>query len=180
MKSGIWHKRFKKPLHPTIKKFSDSTAEDERLVIYEIMACLAHVQMLRQCGIVKKTEANSLLKALNKILTQYKSGKFKMHSELEDVHMNIEEAVKIIAGKSGDKLHTARSRNDLIATDLRLYARDSTHKIISRLIDIQKQLLEQAKRNSNTVIPGFTHLRPAQPITWSFYMHAQFQRFARA
>ncbi len=179
MEKGIWHKRFRKDLHPAIREFTDSTQDDENLVGYEIKTCIAHVQMLEKCRIIKKNEANAIQKALKKLLKDHKAGKFKMHSELEDVHVNIEKAVKKIAGRPAEKLHTARSRNDLIATDLRLYAREQAKKIIQQLNRLQKQLSAQARKNPKTVFPGFTHLRPAQPITWSFYMHAQISRFAR-
>ncbi len=179
MKSGIWHKRFRRPLHPAVRAFSDSTVDDRRLVRYEIMACLAHVQMLKRCRILKKVEADALLRALNALMIRHKTGKFRMKNALEDVHINVEKAVKKIAGPIGDKLHTARSRNDLIATDLRLYARNCAKEMIKRLTDLRKEFRNQARRYARAVIPGFTHLRPAQPITWSFYMQAQVSKFER-
>jgi argininosuccinate lyase len=177
--SGIWQKRFSKEIDKRILNFTSSIEDDERLVLYDIDACLAHIKMLRKEKIISPGEFRKLKKGLKKIAAQYKKGKFKLRREYEDVHINIEIKLRQFAGNAADKLHTARSRNDLVATDLRLYTRDTIKSVMKLLIDIKKALLKNARDNFGVIIPGYTHLQRAQPVLWSYYMLAHLDRFQR-
>uniref|UniRef100_A0A7V0Z6Z8 Argininosuccinate lyase n=1 Tax=candidate division WOR-3 bacterium TaxID=2052148 RepID=A0A7V0Z6Z8_UNCW3 len=179
MKAPVWHKRFKKKINPEVLKFTDSTKEDEHLIYYDIQSSLAHIGMLRQQGLVSHKDYRNIKNGLNMILKAYRAGRFRLSPIYEDVHMNIERELKRNIGDVADKLHTARSRNDLIATELRLYCRDQIKKIIKKLIRLQKVILSKAKKYHNVIIPGYTHLQRAQPMLVSFYLISFILKFQR-
>ncbi|MFH1785626.1 MAG: argininosuccinate lyase [Candidatus Micrarchaeota archaeon] len=162
----LWGGRFSKDPKKNLLLFnsSDNISVDEKLVGYDIVGSIAHVKMLNKQKLLNNTEANAIIKALNEVLAEWKSGKFKLDPNLEDVHMNVEVAVtkKTPFGK---KMHTARSRNDQINLDMRLYMRDNVTKFISSLRTLQKAFNSQNKIE----IPAHTHTRVAQPITTKLY-----------
>jgi len=179
LRRPVWHKRFRDKINPAVAQFTDSTRDDESLIQYEIRCSIAHTGMLKKQGIINNQEFNKIKNGLNKILNDYKKGKFKLSPELEDVHMNVEFQLKKEIGETAERLHTARSRNDLIATELRLYCRDAIKEILEGIVDLQKAILEQAERYKYAIIPGYTHLQQAQPILASFYSSSFFYKFQR-
>jgi argininosuccinate lyase len=178
-RAGIWQRRFSKPVNNDMLRFTASTEEDVCLIEYDIAASIAHVKMLRKQKIIPGRQARSLIRGLRQIRTEYLKGKFRLLPEHEDVHMNIEMRLQELIGSTGQYLHTARSRNDLVAADLRLYARAAIAKLIKKIIMIQKKLLESARKYKTVVMPGYTHLQNAQPVLWSFYVLSYVYRFQR-
>ena len=177
--SGIWQKRFNKKVNKYILDFASSTDDDERLVPYDVTVSLAHVKMLRRQNLLSNSDARKLEKGFKKIISEFKTGVFKLSPELEDVHTNIEMRLKQIVGKPAEKLHTARSRNDLVATDVKLYTRDMIVTTMGCLVDLQKLIIKNAQSNFGAIIPGYTHLQQAQPLLWSHYLLSHFFRFQR-
>ena len=171
---AIWQRRFAKKIDGRIVVFTSSTKDDERLIPYDVASSIAHVRMLRKQKIVRADDADKLERGLRKILREYKNGILRLHDDLEDVHMNIEHRLRSLVGKQAGQLHTARSRNDLIATDLRLYSSDLIMSTMESISDVQKQILKNARDNFGFVVPGYTHMQQAQPILWSFYMLSHF------
>ncbi len=152
---------------------------DKRMYAQDIEASKAHAQMLAKQKIISGKDVQDIVKGLDKIKKEIDSGKFKFSDALEDVHMNIESRLKDLIGDAAGRLHTARSRNDQVATDLRLWLRDAIDGIDSALQDLQKALLGQAQKNTTTLMPGFTHLQPAQPITFGHHMMAYVEMIGR-
>ena len=177
--TSAWHKRLPGRRHPLIIGSSSSATEDRRLVDYDLRSSAAHVQMLAKQKIITRREARRLQGGLRSIKKDYRRGRFVLKEQLEDVHMNIEHRLRKLIGSAADKLHTARSRNDLIATDLRLYCRDSVQRLMEKLIRVQQQVLASAGEYEGVVVSGYTHLQQAQPISWAFYMMSHFFRFQR-
>ena len=177
--SGIWQKRFNKRVNKYILDFTSSTDDDERLVPYDVTVSLAHVKMLRRQNLLSNSDARKLEKGFKKIISEFKTGVFKLNPEFEDVHTNIEMRLKQIVGEAADKLHTARSRNDLVATDVKLYTRDMIVITMGCLVDLQKSIIKNALSNFGAIIPGYTHLQQAQPLLWSHYLLSHFFRFQR-
>jgi len=177
--SGIWQKRFNKRVNKYILDFTSSTDDDERLVPYDVTVSLAHVKMLRRQNLLSNSDAIKLEKGLRRIISEFKKSVFKLNPEFEDVHTNIEMRLKQIVGKAADKLHTARSRNDLVATDVKLYTRDMIVTTMGCLVDLQKSIIKNALSNFGAIIPGYTHLQQAQPLLWPYYLLSHFFRFQR-
>jgi argininosuccinate lyase len=175
----VWQRRFTKKIDRRILTFTSSVKDDERLIPYDIAASIAHVRMLRKQNIIKARDAVQLVRGLQRILREYKKQKLKLHEELEDVHMNIEQRLRAIIGKQAGQLHTARSRNDLIATDLRLYSRDLIISMVKSISEVQTAILENARDTVGLVVPGYTHMQHAQPIFWSFFMLSHFFKLQR-
>ncbi len=178
-KAPVWQKRFKTRIHPFVLQFTSSIPDDEELVVYDIVCSIAHIRMLAKKGIISRSDYKKIKNGLEKILSDYKKGKFKLLPEYEDVHMNIEFQLKKIIGGAAEKLHTARSRNDLIATDLRLYCRSQIIAIALAIVQLQEVLLQKAIEYKKVIIPGYTHLQQAQPILSSFYLCSLFYKFQR-
>lgn len=178
-KTPVWQKRFKTPINPFVLEFTSSIADDEELVPYDIFCSLAHTGMLAKKGIISRSDCNKIKKGLKKILSDYKKGKFKLLPEYEDVHMNIEFQLKKIIGDTAEKLHTARSRNDLIATELRLFVRDKIALTVEAIVRLQLSIVKTAQKYSTVIIPGYTHLQQAQPILVGFYLSSFFYKFQR-
>lgn len=178
-KIPVWQKRFKRKINPSVLKFTSSIPDDAELVAYDIFCSLAHTEMLAKKRIISKSDCIKIKNGLKRILSDYKKGKFKLLTEYEDVHMNIEWRLKKIIGCTAEKLHTARSRNDLIATDLRLFCRSQIIKIARKIVQLQEVFLQKAIKYKTVIIPGYTHLQRAQPILVSFYLGALFCKFQR-
>ncbi len=178
MTKMLWGGRFKKgPSKETIEfNSSENISLDERLVTYDILGNLAHVRMLQKQGILSTGEAKALLAGLKELQRQHASGKFKLKTELEDVHMNVETAITLQT-PFGKKMHTARSRNDQVLLDMRLYLRDQTIMLAEHLVALQKCFAGLVKKDGPMV--AYTHTRVAQPITVSFWCAGWSQSFAR-
>ena len=175
----LWGGRFNEPTDRLVEIFSSSVSFDKRLYRHDIAGSVAHARMLRKIGVLNDDEFNAIESGLSKILAQIESGSFRWAQELEDVHMNIEKRLTDEIGDAGKKLHTARSRNDQVATDLRLYVRDSIDTITRELELFQNSLLDFAEKEAATIMPGFTHLQTAQPITFGHHLNAWFEMLDR-
>ncbi len=175
----LWGGRFTQPTDSVVEQFSSSVAFDKRLYRQDIAGSIAHARMLHKVGILTKTELDAIADGLELILFQIESDTFEWAVELEDVHMNIEQRLTDHIGEAGKKLHTGRSRNDQVATDLRLYVRNATDAIISELLTFQNTLLDLAESEASTVLPGYTHLQIAQPVTFGHHLMAWFEMLDR-
>src|SRR5437899_3578028 len=171
--------RFKKPAAEIAQRYSESVFFDWQLYRFDIAGSIAHAAALARAGIISVDELQKIGIELRAIEKEIESGKFEWHRSLEDVHMNIEAALTKRIGAAGAKLHTARSRNDQIALDLRLYVKAEIAEVLSRLRDLQRALLRLAETRADVVMPGYTHLQRAQPITLSHYLLAQIESFER-
>lgn len=178
-KRPLWQKRVKRKIDRQILLFCDSAIDDQNLVEYDIICSLTHAEMLRKQKIVSASEFLKIKAGLNKIVNDFKKGKFRLSQELEDVHMNVEFQLKKEIGLVAEKLHTARSRNDLVATELRIYCRDTVKKILKGILELQKVIINQALKYRDVIIPGYTHLQQAQPMLVSFYFASYFYKFQR-
>jgi argininosuccinate lyase len=156
-----------------------SIAVDQRLYAEDIQGSLAHAQMLAKVGILNAKELKAIERGLAQVKSEIESGKLKFSVALEDIHMNIESRLKEIIGEPASKLHTARSRNDQVATDLRLYCKSLCAMLDVALKGLQQALLKQAEKNIESVMPGLTHLQPAQPINFAHHLMAYGEMFAR-
>lgn len=160
-----WGGRFTEPTNSLVESFTESISFDARLYKYDIQGSIAHSKMLSSIGVISAEEAAQIESGLKTIEQQIDAGNFEWSTELEDVHMNIEARLTDAIGEAGKKLHTGRSRNDQIATDIRLYMRAASDDVVTLLGHLQSNLLELAKNEVSTILPGFTHLQVAQPIT---------------
>ena len=174
-----WGGRFNEPTNEFVKHFNASIEFDKILAPFDIQGSIAHAQMLSEQGIIDKAEFNQIKDGLEKILDMINSGNFKWSIDLEDVHMNIEAKLIDIIGETGKKLHTGRSRNDQVATDIRLYLRHEIIEIKKQINQFLTVLLDLAEREVETIMPGFTHLQVAQPISFAHHMMAYFEMLKR-
>jgi len=170
----LWGGRFKEATDKLVEEFTQSVSFDKRLAPFDIAGSIAHVKMLQKQGIIGKEESERIIDGLEEILREIEEGKFVWKEELEDVHMNIEKRLIEKVGLVGGKLHTGRSRNDQVATDLRLYTRYEIENIISLLKELRKAFYKQAKENLDVIMPGYTHLQIAQPVLYSHHMLAYY------
>ncbi len=174
-----WSQRFETALHPAIALFNASIGFDIELIEYDITGSIAHAKMLGKTGIISVAEASTLVQGLEQIRQEYREGKFQPGVEAEDVHFAVEKRLTELVGDAGKKLHTARSRNDQVGTDTRLYLKDQIQQIQVLLRDFQQVLLELAETNVETLIPGYTHLQRAQPISLAHHLLAYFEMLQR-
>lgn len=174
-----WGGRFTEPTDTFVEQFSQSVTIDKRLYHYDIMGSIAHVRMLAHAQILTGAECNRIVKGLQAIEAEIDKGRFEWDPALEDVHMNIEAALIARVGEVGKKLHTGRSRNDQVATDMRLYLRDETDGIQQLLVDLMSALLDLAEQHAQTIMPGFTHMQTAQPVTFGHHLLAWYEMLAR-
>ncbi|WP_457673004.1 argininosuccinate lyase, partial [Thiolapillus sp.] len=175
----LWAGRFNQPTDAFVEAFTASVEFDQRLADYDIQGSIAHATMLARQGILNEEEKNSIIAGLERIREQIAGGDFPWSVALEDVHMNIEAALTEDIGDAGKKLHTGRSRNDQVATDVRLWLRDEIAAIQAEIRRFQLALVELAEREAETILPGFTHLQTAQPVTFGHHMLAWFEMLAR-
>ncbi len=175
----LWGGRFNKKSHQLADHFSFSIQYDHVLAKHDVRGSIAHVQMLKQCKIIPKQDADKILAGLKRIDLKIKKGQFLFDSKAEDIHTNIQQMLKKDIGESADKLHTARSRNDQIALDMRLYCREETHNIILLLTTVQKSILSFAITNRDVIIPAYTHLQSAQVVLLAHHMLAYIHMFER-
>ena len=175
----LWGGRFTEPTDTTVEAFTASIDFDRRLYRQDIAGSVAHATMLAEVGVIDRAERDAIVAGLYGIESDIEADRFEWSSSLEDVHMNIEAALTERIGEAGKKLHTGRSRNDQVATDLRLYARGEADTIMGALRRLRSVMLDLAEREADTVMPGFTHLQSAQPITFGHHMlawHAMLER----
>ena len=168
----LWGGRFNEPTDAFVERFTASVAFDRRLYAEDIAGSLAHAKMLHNCNILDEEELSQIQTGLQEIRAEIESGRFEWSEALEDVHMNIEARLTEKIGVSGKKLHTGRSRNDQVATDIRLYLRARIDDITAEINRLQKGLIDLAEREAHTIMPGFTHLQTAQPVTFGHHLLA--------
>ncbi|MDP2168355.1 MAG: argininosuccinate lyase [Thermodesulfovibrionales bacterium] len=174
-----WAGRFREKTAEAVESFTESVSFDRRLWRYDIAGSIAHAGMLAKTGIITPKDAEKIITGLMEIAGEISQGKFKFSKGLEDIHMNIEAALIKKIGPAGGKLHTARSRNDQIALDLRLYLRSEVNGIITLINDFQKTLADAAEKNINAIMPGYTHLQKAQPVLLSHHLLAYAEMLQR-
>jgi argininosuccinate lyase len=179
MSDKLWAGRFTQPTDAFVEEFTASIHFDQRLYRYDIQGSTAHARMLARQGIIQESEMTIIVKGLAEILEEIEDGAFTFSVAREDIHMNIEARLIEKVGPVGGKLHTARSRNDQVALDVRLYLRDELDAIQTALLQMQKALLDQAENHLDVIMPGFTHLQTAQPVLFAHHMLAYFEMFRR-
>src|SRR4051812_23487437 len=167
-----WSGRFRAPVAERVKRFTASVDFDRRLAQHDIVGSLAHARMLAAARIISKADLRAIERGLARIRREIQSGRFAWSLDAEDVHLNIERRLTVLVGEAGKRLHTARSRNDQVATDLRLWLRDEIDAIDERLVALLRALITQAERHAALVMPGFTHLQVAQPVTFGHHLLA--------
>ena len=177
--SKTWSGRFSEPVAELVQKFTASVGFDKRLARYDVEGSLAHAQMLHSVGILNQEDLEAIRSGMKVILEEIDSGKFEWSVELEDVHLNIEKRLTTLVGDAGKRLHTARSRNDQVATDIRLFLRHEIDGILDSIRILQNALLDLAWENADTVMPGFTHLQVAQPVSFGHHLMAYFEMLER-
>ena len=177
--NAMWGGRFAMSPAEIMQEINASIGFDKRLAPQDIRGSKAHAQMLAEAGILTKADAREIAKGLDQILAEIEAGTFKFSNALEDVHMNVESRLKDLIGSAAGRLHTARSRNDQVATDFRLYVRDCIDGIDVALEAVQQALAEKAEAHAATVMPGFTHLQPAQPVTFGHHLLAYVEMIGR-
>ena len=174
-----WSGRFTEPTDSFVEAFTASVMFDRRLYRHDIAGSIAHARMLTHVGVLTQDECETIVKGLKEIEAEIDAGRFEWSTALEDVHMNIEARLIERIGDAGKKLHTGRSRNDQVATDLRLYLRDGIDDVNAAVRRLQEALLGVAEREADTILPGYTHLQVAQPITFGHHLLAWFEMLAR-
>ncbi|RKQ33523.1 argininosuccinate lyase [Oceanobacillus halophilus] len=175
----LWGGRFTKPTNELVDEYTASIYFDKKLAKYDIQGSLAHVEMLKVCGIIPAEDADKIAEGLKIVAAKIESGEAELSAENEDIHMNVEKLLIEEVGPVGGKLHTGRSRNDQVALDMRLYLREALLDLTELLVKVQQSLLNQAKLNLDTVMPGYTHLQRAQPVLFGHHMMAYVFMFQR-
>ncbi len=175
----IWSGRFREPVVDSVKRYTASVEFDQRLALFDIQASLAHAQMLAACDIISAQDLIDIRHGLARIENEIISGEFHWSIDLEDVHLNIEKRLIALVGDAGKRLHTGRSRNDQVATDMRLYLRHSIDELGSLIHGLQTALVELASDHVHTIMPGFTHLQVAQPVSFAHHLMAYFEMLKR-
>lgn len=179
MSKKLWGGRFSKPTDKCVEAFTESISFDRRLLKHDITGSIAHANMLGKCGIISAEDTHKIVSGLKRILEDFKSGKTEFDPAAEDVHMNVESALKELIGEPAGRLHTARSRNDQIATDIRLFLKTETPAVIGSIYLLQSVLVEQAEKHVQTIMPGYTHLQHAQPVSLGHHLMAWFWMLER-
>ena len=174
-----WGGRFSEPVDAFVARFTASVDFDQRLYKHDIQGSIAHATMLAKVGVLTEAERDTIIEGLNTIRSDIEAGRFDWRVDLEDVHMNIEAKLTEAIGITGKKLHTGRSRNDQVATDIRLWLREEIDVIMGELVRLQTGLLDQAERHNAVIMPGFTHLQTAQPVTFGHHLLAWFEMLQR-
>jgi argininosuccinate lyase len=178
-KAQAWSGRFNEPVAELVKKYTASVDFDKRLAEFDIQGSFAHAQMLGAQGIITKQDLSAIEKGLAEILKEIQAGNFEWLLDLEDVHLNIEKRLTDKIGDAGKRLHTGRSRNDQVATDVRLWLRATADDVLVSIKNLQISLLDLAEQHTDTIMPGFTHLQVAQPVTFGHHLMAYFEMLKR-
>ena len=174
-----WSGRFTEPVDELVKRFTASVGFDRRLAPFDIEGSLAHARMLAARRIISRRDLAAIVRGMARIRREIEAGAFRWSLNEEDVHLNIERRLTAIVGEAGKRLHTARSRNDQVATDVRLWLRSEVDDVRARLTRLMAALVDQAERHAALIMPGFTHLQVAQPVTFGHHMLAYFEMFER-
>jgi len=178
-KNEAWSARFSEPVTELVKRYTASVFFDKRLAEVDILGSLAHAEMLCFKKIISESDYAEIVSGMEHISAEINANNFNWQLDLEDVHLNIEKRLTELVGDAGKRLHTGRSRNDQIATDIRLYLRDAIDDILGLLTQFRLALLDLAEKNASTILPGFTHMQVAQPITFGHHMLAYVEMFGR-
>ncbi|MGB9988171.1 argininosuccinate lyase [Pseudoduganella rhizocola] len=178
-KSEAWSARFSEPVSDLVKRYTASVFFDNRMAKADIQGSLAHAEMLAAQGIIPAADLADIQRGMAQISQEIDSGKFEWLLDLEDVHLNIEKRLTELVGDAGKRLHTGRSRNDQVATDIRLYVRSAIDDITGLLHQLRSALTDLAEQHADTILPGFTHMQVAQPITFGHHMLAYVEMFGR-
>jgi len=168
----LWGGRFRKETDSLVNDFNSSIQFDGRMYREDIRGSMAHANMLADCGVISREDAAQIVQGLKEILADIEAGRVELTAENEDIHMNVEALLTARIGEAGKRLHTARSRNDQVAVDFRLYLRREAEEVIAQILDFQRAILGQAERHQETVMPGYTHLQRAQPISFAQHLLA--------
>ncbi|MBI3087756.1 MAG: argininosuccinate lyase [Candidatus Omnitrophica bacterium] len=179
MARKLWGGRFRKPTDPVVARFTSSIAVDHRLARYDVVGSIAHARMLGKCGIIPQAEANRLVRGLERLLRVIEQGTFKPDPSAEDIHTQVQQMLTKLIGPVAEKLQTARSRNDQVALDLRLYCRDAAAQARKKIRRLQQALVDAAQRFRDVVIPGYTHLQRAQPVLLAHHLLAYVEMLQR-
>jgi len=179
MTTKLWDGRFAEKTDDLVEKFTSSIDVDKNLYSYDIQGSIAHCRMLAKQSIITEEEAEQIIKGLCEIKAEIESGAFEYNDKLEDIHMHIEARLIEKIGETAKKLHTARSRNDQVVLDVRLYLKEKTLFIIEELIKLQRASVELAKEHLNTIMPGYTHMQRAQPVLFAHHIMAYYEMFER-
>jgi argininosuccinate lyase len=174
-----WSGRFAEPVDGLAQRFNASISFDQRLAEYDIQGSLAHARMLARASLISAADLAAIERGMAQILQEVQAGRFPWSLEREDVHFNIEHRLTELAGDAGKRLHTARSRNDQVATDIRLWLRAQIDDLTGLLRRVREALLDVAERHAGTLMPGFTHMQVAQPVTFGHHLMAYFEMFSR-
>ena len=177
--SNPWSGRFTQSMDALVEAFTESVSFDQRLAPHDIAGSIAHATMLGEVGVLSTEERDAIVAGLRAIGADIEAGRFRWSTQLEDVHMNIETALTERIGQAGKKLHTGRSRNDQVATDVRLLLREEIDGLKSGLTALRRAIVDVAERETDTVMPGFTHMQVAQPVTFGHHMMAWFEMLGR-
>ena len=178
-KAQAWSALFNEPMSELVKRYTASVSFDQRLWRADIAGSLAHAEMLAAQGVISVADRADIERGLATITADIEAGRFEWQLDLEDVHLNIEARLTALVGDAGKRLHTGRSRNDQVATDLRLWLRDEIDHIAAALVEMQRALVELAALHSDTVMPGYTHMQVAQPVSFAHHLLAYVEMFAR-
>ncbi len=177
--NAMWGGRFQEATDSFVERFNASVSFDQRLYRQDIRGSIAHAEMLAKVGVLSKEEQSQIVEGLTAIYQKIEQGQFEWQQAREDVHMNIEAALTEAIGDAGKKLHTGRSRNDQVATDIRLYLRDAINALLKQLDTLQAGLANKALAEAKTIMPGFTHLQTAQPVTFGHHLMAWYEMLER-
>ncbi len=178
-KGEAWSARFSEPVSELVKRYTASVFFDKRMALFDIDESLAHAYMLAAQRIISAQDLADIQRGMAQIRGEIERGEFEWQLDLEDVHLNIEARLTALIGDAGKRLHTGRSRNDQVATDIRLWLRSEIDRIGEHLGDLRRALLDLAEQHSATILPGFTHLQVAQPVTFGHHLMAYFEMFSR-
>lgn len=179
MAKALWSGRFEEGMDEATLMFTSSLDVDTALAFYDVMGSLAHVMMLKECAIIPEEDADDIIDGLRAILEEMESGKFEVDETLEDIHSNVETRLTELIGPAGRKLHTGRSRNDQVATDVRMYLRDVVLEAVIGINELMAELVKTADKSVNVILPGMTHTQHAQPVTLAQHMLAHVFRLDR-
>lgn len=178
-KKKAWSGRFSEPVDAFVLRYTASVDFDKRMALSDIEGSVAHATMLEKIGVISAKDLEDIRRGMDQIRSEILAGTFEWQLELEDVHLNIEARLTALIGDAGKRLHTGRSRNDQVATDIRLYLRSEIDEIVRRIEHLQDVLVHQAKAGSDMIMPGFTHMQVAQPVTFGHHMLAYVEMFER-
>jgi len=176
---GTWSGRFAEPVAELVKRYTASVDFDQKLAMFDIQGSRAHAQMLAECGIIAEQDLADIRRGLSEIEQEVINLTFEWSVDLEDVHLNIEKRLTTLVGDAGKRLHTGRSRNDQVATDIRLYLRNAIDDLLDLLKNLQTSILDLAEQHTLTIMPGFTHLQVAQPISFAHHLMAYYEMLKR-